>query len=88
MVQLAGLVAEQVMKLNQKSPDAVLCIGGGSLTPGITDRIAEKLNLPHNRVGIRTPDRFYHIEVPNDYLKGPQGVTPLGIAYNSFTSSP
>ncbi len=86
--ELAESIAEQVVKLNQKSPDAVICIGGGSLTPYLTDSIAEKLDLPHNRAGIRTPDRFYHIEVPSDYLKGPQGVTPLGIAYNSFTSSP
>lgn len=86
--ELAASIAEQINTLNQKSPDAVICIGGGSLTPGLPGRIAQKLDLPVNRVGIRTPDRFYHIEVPADYLKGPQGVTPLGIAYNSFTSPP
>ncbi|HWP98347.1 MAG TPA: cell division FtsA domain-containing protein [Syntrophomonadaceae bacterium] len=86
--QLASSVAEEIMALNQKSPDAVICIGGGSLTPGLPARIAEKLGLPLNRVGIRTPDRFYNIEVPADFLKGPQGVTPLGIAYNSFTVPP
>lgn len=85
---LAASIAEQISSLNQSSPDAVICIGGGSLTPGLPGRIAEKLELASNRVGIRTPDRFYHIEVPADYLKGPQGVTPLGIAYNSFTSPP
>lgn len=86
--EIAASIAEQVVVLNQKSPDAVICIGGGSLTPTLTDKIADQLNLPRSRVGIRTPDRFYHIEIPGDYLKGPQGVTPLGIAYNAFTSSP
>lgn len=86
--ELASSIAGQIIKLNQKSPDAVICIGGGSLTPTLTGRIAEKLDLPSNRVGIRTPDRFYNIEVPADFLQGPQGVTPLGIAYHSFTVPP
>lgn len=83
--ELTGAVAEQILSLNQKVPDAVMCVGGGSLTINLIGMLARDLNLPENRVGIRTPETFAHITVDSDYLKGPQGVTPLGIAYHSLS---
>ena len=76
------------MELNQKAPDAVICIGGGSLTPFLASRLAEHLNLPQNRVGIKSSDSLEVITLDKDYLQGPQGVTPLGIAYYSFSRVP
>lgn len=82
---LALAIAEHILALNGKMPDAVLCVGGGSLTLNLTALIAAALNLPSNRVGIRTPESFAQIEVDPDFLAGPQGVTPLGIAFYSLT---
>ncbi|WP_054693617.1 cell division FtsA domain-containing protein [Syntrophomonas palmitatica] len=85
---LARSIAQNILALNQKAPSAVLCVGGGSLTPDLTRSLALHLELPANRVGIRTPENFDSIMVNSDFLKGPQGVTPLGIAYNYFTIPP
>lgn len=84
--EIALAIAENILYLNQKAPDAVLCIGGGSLTVKLTGLLASALNLPGNRVGIRTPEVFTQISLDSDYLQGPQGVTPLGIAYHSLTT--
>jgi len=83
---IALAIAENILSLNQKAPDAVLCVGGGSLTVNLMSLLASSIGLPPNRVGIRTPDSFSNITVDPDYLKGPQGVTPLGIAYHSLTT--
>lgn len=86
--EICAKIAGHILSLNQKQPDAVVCIGGGSLTPSLIPALADQLELPHNRVGIRTAQGFeeIHCEYPN--LQGPQGVTPLGIAYHSLISPP
>jgi cell division protein FtsA len=81
-------IANQVLELNMKKPDAVVCVGGGSLTPGFTEELAEKLSIASRRVGLRTPAQFRQIEVGDEYLLGPQGVTPLGIAYHALSHPP
>ncbi|NLT21386.1 MAG: cell division protein FtsA [Syntrophomonadaceae bacterium] len=86
--ELATQIADNILRLNQKPPDAVICVGGGSLTPGLTEIIARNLEIPANRIGIRTPQAFEDIVVDIDYLRGPQGVTPLGIAYHALTIPP
>jgi len=86
--QLLENISHNILELNQKPPDAVICIGGGSLTPSLASSLAEHLNLPHNRVGIKSSDNLEGIMLEKDYLKGPQGVTPLGIAYYSFSRVP
>ena len=86
--ELARDIAGNILSLNQKSPSAVICVGGGSLTPTLTGTLAAHLELPLNRVGYRTPENFNEIEFTADFLRGPQGVTPLGIAYNCFTVPP
>ncbi len=85
---LARNIAQNILTLNQKAPSAVICVGGGSLTPDLTSSLAMHLELPANRVGIRTPENFDNIIADFEFLKGPQGVTPLGIAYNYFMTPP
>ncbi len=85
---LCTRIAYRILELNQKPPDAVVCVGGGSLTPGLIPVLAEKLGITGRRVGLRTPLNFNRIEVQDEYLQGPQGVTPLGIAYNSLVNAP
>lgn len=81
-------IAQNILELNQKNPDAVILVGGGSLTPNIANTLADYLNLPPNRVGLRSPDSMKDLIINSDFLKGPQGITPLGIAYNCFISKP
>ncbi len=66
----------------------MVCVGGGSLTPSLIATLADQLELPHNRVGIRTAEGFEAIRCQHPNLQGPQGVTPLGIAYHSFIFPP
>ncbi|MDD4801337.1 MAG: cell division FtsA domain-containing protein [Syntrophomonas sp.] len=88
VMDLSAAIARNILEMNGKTPDAVLCVGGGSLTPGLVSHLADALEMPRNRVGIRKRENFQHIEGDFVSLKGPQGVTPLGIAYNSFNKPP
>ncbi|NLB87843.1 MAG: pilus assembly protein PilM [Syntrophomonadaceae bacterium] len=81
-------IAESILELNQKHPDAVVLVGGGSMTPNLANTLAEYLNIPLSRVGLRSPSSLNELIINSDFLRGPQGVTPLGIAYNCFVSKP
>lgn len=78
--ELANLIGEEILQLNEKAPQAVLCIGGGSLTPLLTQKLAAKLGLPENRVGVKQAKDIKGIigEIPN--LASAQAITPIGIA--------
>ncbi len=88
VTELAGKIAEAIFDLNTKAPDAVICVGGGSLSANLIAVIAEKLNLLPQRVGIKSAATLDLIEFKHEFLQGPQGVTPLGIAYNAFIIPP
>lgn len=85
---MTSQIALNITALNEKLPDAVVCVGGGSITPGLTTILAEKLGIVPQRVGIRTVQNLGSIKTDFDFLTGPQGITPLGIAYNYFTLPP
>lgn len=80
---LAKLLADEILTLNSKSPQAVMLIGGGSLTPKINEKIAEYLNLPLNRVAVRGIDAIQLLESTEQLPKGPEFVTPIGIAISA-----
>lgn len=86
--ELVREIAAQILQLNGKPVDAVLCVGGGSLTPNFGQYLAEALELPRNRVGIRSRDNIPQIRGDFACLQGPQGVTPLGIAFNALEKPP
>src|SRR5690606_9407463 len=72
---------EEILLLNgQKAPKAVMLVGGGSLTPDLPKKITEKLQLPPNRVAIRGIDAIQSLTIADDITKGPELVTPIGIA--------
>lgn len=73
---LASAIAKQILDLNGEAPQAVMLVGGGSLTPHLSECVAEALGMPHNRVAVRRPDGI--IDLP-DELHSPDAVTPLGI---------
>ncbi|WP_053218877.1 hypothetical protein [Virgibacillus senegalensis] len=57
-----------------------MLVGGGSLTPEITRRLASKLELPENRVAIRGSEAIPALSKADDLPGGPAFVTPIGIA--------
>lgn len=83
IVELARQIAEQILLLNGKPPQAVLLIGGGSLTPGLAPTLARQLELPVERVAVRGREALPDI-VGNPGFTGPQAVTPLGIAVTAL----
>lgn len=86
--ELAREIASHILQINGKAVDAVLCVGGGSLTANLGQYLAEALELPRNRVGIRSRENAAHIKGDFACLQGPQAVTPLGIASNAFEKPP
>ncbi|RDW21526.1 pilus assembly protein PilM [Oceanobacillus chungangensis] len=78
--KLAKSITKEIFQLNGKAPKAVMLIGGGSLTPELPAILAEKLELPANRVAVRGIDAIQNL-VQNDSIpSGPDFVTPIGIA--------
>jgi cell division protein FtsA len=76
---LAEEIANKILELNGTSPQAVMLIGGGSLTPTLPEKLAAKLQLPTARVAIRGTDAIKNL-MGKESLQGPEFVTPLGIA--------
>jgi len=89
MERLSQLLGEEVLKLNANMPQAVMLIGGGSMTPNVADQLASYLNLPKNRVAIRGVDGISVLDKENQHMlpNGPDFVTPIGIAI-SATENP
>ncbi len=81
--ELAYKISKKIQKINGSSPQAVICIGGGSLTPGLTFHIAQELNLPPERVAVRGRDVVTQVKGSTKKISGPQSITPLGIAVTS-----
>jgi len=77
---LTQTIAHEINRLNQKAPRAVMLIGGGSLTPNLTNKLAEHLELPNNRIAIRGVEAIKSVETNTQYPTGPAFVTPIGIA--------
>jgi len=81
--QLSSEIAQKILGLNGKAPAAVICVGGGSLMPGLMECIASQLDLPKERVGTRSKESITFIS-GQDELSGPFAVTPVGIAVNAL----
>lgn len=79
--RLTESICDEILTLNNhKQPKAVMLVGGGSQTPALDERIAEKLKLPANRVAIRGIDAIHALTLSEHISRGPELVTPIGIA--------
>ncbi|SDQ42148.1 cell division protein FtsA [Virgibacillus salinus] len=78
--KVADSISTEILKLNSKSPKAVMLVGGGSLTPNITTALANRLQLPENRVAKRGIDAIQNLVKTEKLPPGPDFVTPVGIA--------
>ncbi len=83
--RLTSSICNEILSLNNNhSPKAVMLVGGGSLTPELPKRVAEKLELPENRVAIRGIDAIHSLAIAEHIAKGPDLVTPIGIAIAAY----
>ena len=87
MVQsLASQISEAILMLNNKPPQAVICIGGGSMTPNLLEGIACFLEIPLERVGIKEYSDIKNIKGEICDISNAQLSTPIGIAISSFSN--
>lgn len=77
--QLADTIADNILQANGSAPAAVFLVGGGSLIPELTSLVAEKLEIPENRVAIGGQNYRKNINLGKVKLTGPEFVTPIGI---------
>lgn len=79
-------VAAKIRELNgDKTVSAAFIVGGGGKIHGYTEMLAEKLELPQERVALRGEEvlREVTFEQP-DIKKDPLLVTPIGICLNYY----
>jgi len=82
--QLADNIAESIFYYNKTSPRALFCIGGGSQTPLLRETLSEVMDIPVERVVIRDFSSLNRIISNKDTFKGPECVTPFGIALSAL----
>lgn len=87
IAELARDIANQILLLNGSAPQAVLLVGGGSLTPLLPQAVAQSLDIPLARVAIRKPETVEGICRIPAILAEPDGVTPLGILKIAATNT-
>ena len=79
--QLSKAIGDEILRLNnQTAPKAVMLVGGGSLTPGLSEKLGEVLGLPANRIAVRGVDAIQNLTREEHIKPSPELVTPIGIA--------
>jgi cell division protein FtsA len=89
---LADTIATAILEANGKAPAAVFLIGGGSQLPELTDYVADRLQMPRERVAVGGRTAYKNIrfdKAASGSVKpeGPEFVTPLGIGLAASMSS-
>lgn len=77
---LAESIARAALELGEVPPQAVIGVGGGSLTPRLIKELAISFGLSEEQVGLRLPQAIKNIKDKTQRLTGPEAVTPIGIA--------
>lgn len=81
--ELASSIASEILRLNTVLPQAVILVGGGSLTPFIAESLADALEIDLRRIGRRGKEVLKKLGIEEDTNEGPIFVTPIGIALSS-----
>lgn len=84
---LVQKIAEKILEINSRPPQAVLCIGGGSLTPNLPLELAYALDLPENRVAVISSSVTEPMTSFAEELSSAETVTPLAIAVDTLSRS-
>ena len=84
--RMTGEVAAKIRELNgDKSVSAAFIVGGGGKIHGYTEMLAEKLDLPPERVALRGEEVLQEVTFrQEDIKKDPLLVTPIGICLNYY----
>lgn len=84
--QITKEVAAQITALNGGKPvSAVFVVGGGGKITGFTERLAEELKLPKERVALRGMEVLSSVTFLQEGIKkDPLLVTPVGICLNYY----
>lgn len=82
--EITGNIVKAILHYNQKPPRALFCVGGGSRTPLLREKLSQKMGLPLERVSIRDFKTLNRMVYPGRKLKGPEAVTPMGIALSAL----
>jgi len=82
--ELGQKVATAILRHNGAAPQAVFCVGGGSLLPGLPAAIARHLGLEQSKVTVKGREITGLLPGPSRQYRGPELVTPLGIAYTAL----
>ena len=83
VMKISEEIGNRIIELNGgKAPNAVFLVGGGAHTPFVKENIAKLLNLPANRVAIKSRESV--VDCICDSGLGSIGVTVLGIALISI----
>ena len=79
-------IADKIKELNgDKSVSATFVVGGGGKIHGFTEMLADKLELPHERVALRGEEVLQEVHFEQeDIKKDPLLVTPIGICLNYY----
>lgn len=80
---LAKQISEKIIELNGRTPQAVICIGGGSLTPLFKEMLVDEMGLSKQRVAVRGREAISEVFGAHE-LVGPEAVTPIGIAVTAY----
>lgn len=79
-------VADKIKELNgNQTVSAAFIVGGGGKIHGYTEMLAEKLDLPKERVALRGEEVLQEVSFEQDNIKkDPLLVTPIGICLNYY----
>ena len=83
---IAQEVSAKIIELNgDKTVSACFVVGGGGKIPGFTQKLAEGLDLPQERVALRGEEVLGEVIFEQeDIKKDPLLVTPIGICLNYY----
>ncbi|MFW5981335.1 MAG: cell division protein FtsA [bacterium] len=81
---LASQISEAILMYNDKPPQAVICVGGGSLTPNILEAISRFLDIDTARVAIKEYSDIKNVKGELKDISNAQASTPIGIALSSY----
>ena len=84
---LADDIVKNIVSANGQAPAAVFLVGGGSLIPDLSKFIAEKLDIPENRVAVGKNEVMKNVSFGNSQISGPEYVTPIGIGVTATYNS-
>ena len=76
---LADTIAQNIININKQAPAAIFLVGGGSLIPDLPKMVAEKLDIPQERVAVGGNNFIKTVAIADTKLNGPEFVTPIGI---------